>query len=106
MDRPITPTGLPKTVDLGLRHRAWGAGQLLGILEEGRGRLVETGIAPVLPDPVRQGVIDLCPEVVPVRVDSIVAVVRDGDNDRQHFPLRPGERRGPMHDLDVEPHGG
>jgi hypothetical protein len=45
-------------------------------------------------------------EVVCVRVNSVMAIVRAGDDDGEQLPLGPRELRGPEHDRPVKAHRG
>jgi hypothetical protein len=68
---------------------------------------VEVGIPVVLSGVLRQLFgCALCTEVVCVRVNSVVAVVCAGNDDREKLPLGPRKLRGPEHDRPVEIHRG
>jgi hypothetical protein len=66
-------------------------GQLFGVRQQRPRGGVDGRRAPVGLDGLRQFVVDLGPEVVPVGLNSIMAVVGFGDDDGEHFALRAGE---------------
>ena len=98
----VVPTCSAQAVDVIDGHRIRGTGKLFSILHQRRCRRVETGATPVRLNSVCEFVIDLCPEIVPVRFHSIVAVVHLRDRHRQHFTLASGKRRRTVHDLRVQ----
>jgi hypothetical protein len=66
---------------------------------------VEVGIAVVVSGVLGQLLgCALCTEVVCVRVNSVVAVVRAGNDDGEKLPLCPRKLGGPEHDRPVEVH--
>ena len=57
--------------------------------------LGQTGRAPILRNSVNQFiVIGLCPEVVQVRLNSVIALIHLGDNHRNHLSLGPIQHFG------------
>jgi len=77
VDGPVVPPGVAKTADSRLALARRVTGERLGILQQGDRRRVETGGSPVAGDAVDElGIGDLRPEVVEMRADSVVTVVR------------------------------
>ena len=58
-------------------------------LQQGEGRVVETRGPPILRESFGQVMGNLRPEVVQMRLDSVVALVGGADDHRQHFSLCP-----------------
>lgn len=98
MHSTVIPTSCPQAFDIVPSHLGWAAGQLLAVFQQRLGRLVEARLAPIDLDCISDCAGDLSPEVLPVRLDSIVTVVRLGYDDRQHLALRSGKRRRTVHD--------
>jgi hypothetical protein len=84
-------SGRPKSLDVGVLDCTRLDGQLLGELEKGGGRLVETGGPPVLGESICYFVFDLITEVVQVCRYSVVALVDRRSHHRQHLALRTAE---------------
>ena len=76
----VVPAGLAQSVNVCGSHRLRGPSELLSEFQQRGGRTVQPCGPPVAPDTIRNFMIDLCPEVVPVRVHSIVTLVRPRPN--------------------------
>ena len=100
----VVPAGLAQSVNVCGPHRLRGPSELLSEFQQRGGRTVQPCGPPVAPDTIRNFMIDLCPEVVPVRVHSIVTLVRPRHSHCEHFPLPSGKRRRTVHDMGVEGH--
>ena len=75
-DGGVIETVAPQDGDVITADGRWDLGQLLGVLEQCLGALVESCSPPILGEPVHHLlVVDLGPEVVEMRRDSVVTVV-------------------------------
>ena len=105
MNRRVGPPLAAKGLNLwaGIRGRL--ASQLHGEIAEREQTWLEAGLAIVVRRVLRQLLCcALGTEVVCVRLNSVVAVVRAGDHHREKLTLRAAELRGAEHDRLVEAH--
>ena len=91
----VCETNPAERLDIRLSQPVGGAGHLLGKSQDSPGMLWQTGRAPLRGNSVNQVIVtNLYPEVVQVRLNSVMTLIYLGNYHCHHLPLGPPQHFG------------